>query len=53
VTERLQESELLTFHICSYDPTADQQDLLVEAFHKVYAARDHLRDIDRQQDRAE
>jgi dTDP-4-amino-4,6-dideoxygalactose transaminase len=42
VTERLYESELFLYLVCSYDPTDEQVDEIIAAFHKVYDAREEL-----------
>lgn len=42
VTERLHQSEMLIFLVCSYDPTETQVDQIITAFHKVYENRQQL-----------
>lgn len=42
VTERLHEREMLEFLVCSYDPTDQQIDQIIDAFHKVYENRHAL-----------
>jgi len=42
VTERLHEQEMLEFLVCSYDPTDEQIDQIISAFHKVYENRKAL-----------
>lgn len=41
-TERMYERELLEFHICSFEVTNSDADLLIEAVHKVYEHRREL-----------
>ena len=45
VTERLYDSEMLIFLVCSYDPTDSQIDEIIAAFHKVYENRRQLVDV--------
>jgi len=46
VTERMHEHELLSYEVCTHDPSPDQLDQIAAAFHKVYAQRDKLRRLD-------
>ncbi len=45
VTERLYESEMLIFLVCSYDPTDTQIDEIIAAFRKVHENRHQLADV--------
>jgi perosamine synthetase len=42
VCERMYEEEILEFFICSFDPDDQQQNQLIDAFHKVYENIDGL-----------
>jgi perosamine synthetase len=46
VTERMHESELFSYLVCSYETSDAQVDQIISAFHKVYENRDQLRAID-------
>ncbi len=42
ITERLHHKEMLTYLICSFDPSDEQVDQIIAAFHKVHAHRENL-----------
>lgn len=45
VAERLHEQELFAYEVCGYEPTPEQLQQMVDAFHKVIEGRHKLRDL--------
>jgi len=47
VTERLNQCELLEFHICSFELDGEDMDKVIQAFQKVYANRNILKEFEK------